>query len=135
LFETSESDNISIAEEKLPANQVFSELANDLHSPKALARLFEFINDFPANKLSDESKKIVLNNFEKINYIFAVWEISPKIVEEYVIPTEIIELAEKRKEAKANKDYTAADTLRKQITELGFTIVDKKDTFEIIPIK
>ncbi len=134
LFELSESDNIEVPDEKLPANQVFSELANDLHSPKALARLFEFINEFPANKLSDQSKKNVINDLERINGIFAVWEISAKPEEEIIIPSEIIELAEQRKVAKANKDYAAADALRKQIAELGYNVLDKKDSYDIIPI-
>lgn len=47
------------------------------------------------------------------------------------IPAEILELVEKRKEAKANKDFKLADTLRDEIKAKGFEVVDKKDGVEI----
>ena len=40
------------------------------------------------------------------------------------IPIEIIELAEKRKEAKTNKDYSVADALRDEIINKGYQIDD-----------
>lgn len=47
------------------------------------------------------------------------------------IPSYIHELAEKRWQAKQDKNWAEADVLRNQITQLGYTILDSKDGFEI----
>lgn len=49
------------------------------------------------------------------------------------IPAEIVALAEKRKDAKANKDYAAADSIRKEISDKGYVVVDSKDGYVIKP--
>ncbi len=51
------------------------------------------------------------------------------------IPAEIFELAIKRKEAKAAKDFKLADELRQQIKEKGYELLDKKGgEFDIKPL-
>ncbi len=51
------------------------------------------------------------------------------------IPAEIFELANKRKEAKAAKDFKLADELRQQIKEKGYELLDKKGgEFDIKPL-
>ena len=52
--------------------------------------------------------------------------------EEEKIPAEVLNLAEKRKEAKAGKDYALADQLREKIADLGREIKDEKDGFSLI---
>ena len=47
------------------------------------------------------------------------------------ISAEIIKKAEKRKEAKANKDWTRADVLRDEITAAGFLVEDTPDGYRI----
>ena len=49
------------------------------------------------------------------------------------IPSEITELANARWQAKINKDWTKADTLRNELLAKGYIIKDSKDGFEIIP--
>lgn len=48
------------------------------------------------------------------------------------IPDEVKSLAEKRWQAKVNKDWAAADTLRAEIDKLGYLIKDKKDGYDVI---
>ena len=47
------------------------------------------------------------------------------------IPSEIIELADKRLQAKKMKDFALSDSLRQEIAEQGYTIVDTKDGYQI----
>ena len=47
------------------------------------------------------------------------------------IPSNIRELAENRWECKKSKDYAKADELRKQISDLGYDILDSKDGYQI----
>ncbi len=47
------------------------------------------------------------------------------------IPEEVVNLAEKRKEAKEKKNWAKADELRGKITELGYNVLDSKDGYEL----
>ena len=47
------------------------------------------------------------------------------------VPSEIIELAEKRRQAKGNKDFALSDKIREEIRESGWSIVDTKDGYSI----
>jgi cysteinyl-tRNA synthetase len=131
-----DSDNPEINEipaENSLSDTFFAEIANDLHTPKALAKLFEFIANFPAPKLSKVLKASLIDEFAKINNIFNVWKIEPKPDAIHDIPEEIISLAEQRITAKKEKNWALADELRNKISELNFVIVDTKDGFEIKP--
>ena len=43
------------------------------------------------------------------------------------IPAEVSELVEKRKQAKAEKNWAEADRIRDEILKLGYTVKDTKD--------
>lgn len=134
LFTTSETPEItSIPEGDSLLINVFNELSNDLHTPKALARIFEFFNKFAADKLSNDLKQQVLSDLKKINDVFNVWRFEPRPEEIVDIPKDIIELAELRFKAKKEKNYQLADELRNKITLQGYSIIDKKDGYEIVP--
>lgn len=51
------------------------------------------------------------------------------------IPTEIEELAQKRWQAKKDKEFALADNLRAEISDKGYEIRDEGDSYEIMPIK
>ncbi|MFA6569849.1 MAG: cysteine--tRNA ligase [Bacteroidota bacterium] len=110
---------------------VFGNLANDLHSPSALGELFTFMNETPANNLSKSAKQEAIRFFTQLNDIFSIWQISAKPEEKPDIPTEIINLAKQRLYAKREKDFSKADELRKQILEKGYLIKDSKDDYTI----
>jgi cysteinyl-tRNA synthetase len=44
---------------------------------------------------------------------------------------EIVELVNKRQQAKLDKDYTLADEYRKQVQAQGWQILDKGNSFEL----
>ena len=74
--------------------------------------------------LNPGEKILLVNVFDKIFGLdLDKIELSKKDLK---IPDEIIELAEKRKDAKKNKDFTSADELRKKILEKGYEIKDSK---------
>lgn len=49
------------------------------------------------------------------------------------IPEEIVLLAKERWEAKQNKEWDKADSLRNKVFDLGYIINDKKDEYKIVP--
>jgi cysteinyl-tRNA synthetase len=53
------------------------------------------------------------------------------LLEEVAIPENITALAQERIEAKKNKDYSRADSIRKEIEDAGYVLVDTKEGFVI----
>ena len=111
--------------------KIFGALGNDLHTPKALAHLFTFINSNKAETLSSHAKRELLNLMNEINDIFDVWEVSPRPDGDNVIPDDIINLAEQRLEAKKEKNWALADSLREEILNAGYSVKDTKDSYII----
>ncbi|OGU11097.1 MAG: cysteine--tRNA ligase [Ignavibacteria bacterium GWB2_35_12] len=112
-------------------SEVFTSLATDLHTPKALASVFTFINDNPANTLNEEARKSALEFFTKLNNIFDVWKIEPRPVEVVNIPIEITDLAEQRLKAKMSKNFAEADELRQKIIDAGYYIQDSENGYRL----
>jgi cysteinyl-tRNA synthetase len=112
-------------------NKIFTQFANDLHTPKALAEIFTFINNNQAKEIDHESSKKLIELFKKINNIFDVWEFTERPEENQDIPAEIQQMAQERFDAKKAKDFAKADALRDKLLELGWNVMDKKDSFEL----
>ncbi len=110
-------------------DKVFAELANDLHTPKALAHLFTFINENQPEKLASETKQELIEFFESLNHIFEVWDIEAKSKVANNIPHKIKELADRRIEAKKARNWELADEIRDEILNSGFVIKDTKDSY------
>lgn len=121
-------DKVIDVENELKA-KVFSHLANDLHTPKALGEIFTFINQNNPSSCDDKTKKDLISFFASINDVFNVWGISERKIVSQAIPNEIFVLAQQRLEAKKNRDYALADKLRNEIISLGYYIKDTKDSF------
>jgi len=112
-------------------NNIFIHLANDLHTPKALAELFTFVNKNKNKKFNSDTKNKLINLFSKLNAIFAVWKIEKRKINNIEIPDSIKLLASQRFEAKQNKDWAKSDAFRDQITKAGYIIKDMKTGYEI----
>lgn len=110
--------------------KIYMNLANDLHTPKALAEIFSLINNNKSKSFTENTKNELLDLFKNLNSIFNIWSFEI-IKESESIPNEIINLANERILAKQNKNYTLADEIRNKIIEKGYLIKDTKDSYEI----
>ncbi|MBN1404482.1 MAG: cysteine--tRNA ligase [Opitutales bacterium] len=106
----------------------------------ALEALFDDMNTAAAlgamwNVLRDEASgnKAALAALKTVLYALGIQPIPSKEDDAGAdeAPEEVKALAQKRWEAKQAKDWAAADTLRKQVTELGWTILDRKDGWDL----
>ena len=101
----------------------FGALANDLNMSRALGAIFDFIKKtnpiLSEGKLDLEQKKYILETFEKINTILNVLKLK-----ECPLAPEIDRLIKDREEARKNKDWELADTVRNELAQKGFEIVD-----------
>lgn len=104
-------------------------LCDDINTPRALGEIFS-----AASKMADSGQKKDIAAFAGLMYalgidIFADKDEELQQCEE--APAEIVALAQKRWEAKQAKDFSSADSLRKQIAEAGWNVFDKKDGFDL----
>ena len=104
------SDNLKTAESLV----VFQDLLKDksVNAPTKLA-LVKFVDDLLGLEFLSHANK--LHDLESES-----------------APTNIQELAQKRLEAKKNRDFATADNLRNKIDSLGWTIKDTVDGFQLI---
>jgi cysteinyl-tRNA synthetase len=109
------------------AREAFWEaMADDLNTPEALAAIFTLISDLNAQDdhlaLSREERDAILAFLDETDAIFAAWP-----HEELSLDGEVEALIEARREAKATKDWAAADRVRDQLKALGIVLEDRKD--------
>ena len=110
---------------------VFGWLGNDLHTPKALAEIFTFINNNPANTLNKTSRHKLIRFFPELNKIFDVWDINEKPKVELKIPAAIQKIADERLVARKAKDWKKSDELRDKLKDKGWIVKDSKDAYTL----
>lgn len=99
----------------------------DLNIPLALGVMWDMLKDCP--KSID-----VYNMALHFDQIFGLRLNDLQEAQEN-IPEDIVEFAERRWQAKQNRDWTQADALRVQISNLGYEILDSKTEYKIIAKK
>lgn len=116
-----DSDFIEIGKTGKYLDKFLDCINNDLNAGEGLALTWEMLKD---NNLNPSEKILLANVFDKIFGLDLNNVQAPE--KNFEIPEEIIDLAEKRKTAKLNKDFKLADELRNRIKEKGYEVVDVK---------
>lgn len=96
------------------------EINDDLNLPKALQVLWKLIRD--------ENAEGKFQTIKKMDSVFGLNLLDKKIIN---IPKEIKELADKRAEARRNKDWKLSDDLRDNLNNLGWTISDTSEGYKL----
>ena len=101
-------------------------LCDDLNVPRALGEIFGALP-----KLDGKSEDIAA--LGSLLYALGIDLSSEAQAEQPAadVPEEIRQMAQARWDAKKAKDFAKADELRKKLTELGWSVLDKKDGFDI----
>lgn len=108
-------------------------LSNNLNTSACLGSLFGLIGSNPVSKLNPAETENLLKALGSILYALGLkLFLSPQQISE--APQAILDLANKRWEAKQNKDYAKADSLRKDLQNEGWDIKDTPTDFELFPI-
>ena len=107
-------------------------LDDDLNTPEALAIFFEWLRNtnsqIDEDSLKDKAVVSAVNFVEKFNSVFDL------LIEKSAIPTKIKDLVKEREEARKEKNWAKADSIRDQILEMGWVLEDLADGFKIKPI-
>ena len=93
-----------------------AEINDDLNMPRALAVTWELVK----SDLPDAAKKATLLEFDRVLGLdLAGWR-----PPEEVVPDQVMSLVAERQQARAERDWARADTLRKQVREAGYEVED-----------
>jgi cysteinyl-tRNA synthetase len=103
-------------------------IADDLNTSNALTILFDLLKD---DNLNSSSKLYLVEKFDSVFSLDLV-ECEKEIDSEFL--SKINDLIDKRNNAKKNKDYVLADSIRNELKEMGVVIKDTREgtTFELI---
>ncbi len=107
-------------------------LNDDLNTPLALSILYEWISNLnkllTANKINKSQAKKIKILWEKVNRVLGL-KLSSKKYKKEKIPAKILQLAQKREEARKNKNFQLADKIREKINQAGYIIEDLDQKF------
>ncbi len=118
-------------------------LENDLNTPAALGALFtiveknwEWLEDSQNSPevIGREDLKRGARHWAAVLYALGL-DLTETAAPKADIPADIAALAEKRWAVKQAKDFAAADALRKELTTLGWSMLDRKDGYSLEPVK
>ena len=98
---------------------------DDMNMPLAMSYVWEVIK---YNKKSPEIANLLLK-FDTVLGLIIDKEEEKNNLE---IPEEVLELVEKRKKARQEKNWTESDRLRDEIQNLGYSVKDTKDGVDIL---
>jgi cysteinyl-tRNA synthetase len=101
---------------------------DDLNTAGAIGAIFEYIKDINIAFESGGSKKSAAEALAALDNVLDVLGLVPR---EESVPDSIKEMAKRRQEARARKDFKAADALRDEILSLGYEIKDTPEGVKI----
>ena len=108
-------------------NKFIEAISDDLNMPTALSVLYDVLKD----DISNSTKIELVKDFDKVLSLDLLKEETKEIdsdLEKYILSK-----IEERKEAKANKDFAKADSIRDELLEKGIILKDTREgvTYEI----
>ena len=114
-----------------------SAMNDDFNTPKAVAAIFETVRigntviaGKPDNETAEQLKEVTLYIFNIVSKVLGIMNHSAKdwYISNLKVPLEEVEsLIAKRAEARKNKDFALADSIRAELTEKGVEIIDTID--------
>ena len=102
-------------------NKFKETLDNNLNTSLSLTVL----SDVLKSNMNDYTKRRLIENFDKVLSLDLLEEDNSEI------PSEVLELVEKRNNYKQEKNYQEADLVREEIAKLGYKILDTRDGVKI----
>lgn len=96
---------------------------DDLNIPRALGILWKAVKEQRSRDIYD-----LAMDFDKVLGL-SLDQAKPEEQPKVEAPAEVVELADKRAQAKKDKNYALADELRAKITALGYAVMDTKEGY------
>ena len=112
--------------------QFVTVMDDDLNTADGLTAVFELVRDLNI-MIADNStsKQQLMKGAELFDKLTGVLGILYNRKQEEEIPAEVMELVQKRQDARKAKDFKLADEIRDKIAELGYTVKETRQGTEI----
>ena len=127
----SKLNKTEIQEEKIvPYIEKFKgAIEDDLNTSNMITLVYDVLKD---EDLSDGTKLNLIEKFDKVLSLDLTVTLEKEVSQE--LEAEILEKIEERKEAKKNKDFAKADSIRDELLEKGVKLIDTREgtTFELV---
>ncbi len=113
----------------LPADEAFMRdfneaLAEDLNTPRALARVWEMLKDDTLSPAVKKSSLVFADKIIALGLRDSGPSSSLRIISSKELPSAMRELVEAREAARKNKDFNKADEFRAEIESAGYIVKD-----------
>ena len=112
--------------------QFITAMDDDLNTADGITAVFELVRDLNTmsadNSVSKQQLQAGADLFDELTDVLGLMYNRKKAEE---IPAEILELAEQRKNARKDKNFTLADEIRDKITALGYSVKETRQGTEI----
>lgn len=95
---------------------------DDLNISIALSHVFNFVKEANKLSLSHTDAQTALNFLKSIDSVFGVMKF-----DDIEVPEEVKNLVSRREQARKDKDWKKADSLRHEINSLGYSVQDSKE--------
>jgi cysteinyl-tRNA synthetase len=106
-------------------DRFFEGLRHDFNTAEALAALNEW--------LREATQRSTPGGDSELREMLTVLGLDSLLAPDAQAPAEVVELAEQREQARAERDFAAADELRDRIAALGWEVRDGAEGFELLP--
>jgi cysteinyl-tRNA synthetase len=105
----------------------FEALRDDFNTPRALAALFELINDVNRDGVTSDVQPVLAEMLQVIGFEHLLQGDEP-------IDEELLRLAAERDEARRARDFDRADRVRAELRARGYEIRDTPEGPELVPL-
>ncbi len=110
-------------------------LLDDLNTPKALGLVFSTIKQIEKQMVAESNSGVDLPSVAReLAHILGALGIALPEPEKYDAPAHIKEIADKRCEHRAKKNWELSDALRDELKNLGWHIMDGKEGYQLVPL-
>ncbi len=106
----------------------FDALRNDFNTPRALAALFELVNDVNRDGLTADVEPALAEMLEVLG-------LEHLLEPEETVDAEALRLAAERDEARDARDFERADRVREELRDRGYEVRDTPEGPELVPIR
>ncbi len=110
------------------AEKFWDSLADDFNTPAAWAELVQWVN--AANRRLDEGESFGPGELREMLWTLGLDNL---LDADESVGAEAEALLQKRQDARANKDYAAADAIRDELLALGWVVRDTADGAKLVP--
>ncbi|MEJ7717622.1 MAG: DALR domain-containing protein [Thermoleophilaceae bacterium] len=114
-------------------DRFFDALADDFNTPAARAVLFDWVGE--ANRRADAGERLGVGRLRDILFTIGLEGLLESTGAQTGAPPEVERLLSAREEARAARDFGAADDRRDELRALGWEVRDTPQGPQIVPVR